>query len=214
MLSVQSHHSKPTAAFEDKGQEIHPGSGDHSQEVLLVTGDGSAKEKAAIKVLLACSSNEISEKLQSALQAHGILVLPKNSFVSRNHERMKEAGFKPCRREDDEIVLRRTMPVCEMKYSREHIVDGVHIFDSDTAVIDVTMDGMVTLSIGDGRYDEPAIDADTPEGLGVLMDTNMGGPCDKPMLGLLEGLRSRILPSTVAADAFPFSGKKFHAAQN
>lgn len=184
---------------------------DTSKEVLLLAGEGTRKETAAIKTLLACTDDALVEKLQATFAEHGIVVIPHDSFVARNHARLIEAGFAQVQRDDGETVLRKTMPVWDMAYAKEHIVDGVHVYDSDTAVIDVTMKGMVTLSIGDGRYDEPPVDANTPEGLGVLVDAQLAEPVERPMLSLLDGLRTRLgeMGLVEAPSPFPEPRRKF-----
>lgn len=119
----------------------------------------------SLHVLLACTESLVAQSLPTQVE-------PAESFYATHHDRLIDSGFAPAVR-DEETVLRKTMPVWDMPYAREHMVDGVHIFDNDQAVIEVATDGLVKLSIGDGRYDEEPVSGETPEGFGVLIDAGM-----------------------------------------
>lgn len=178
----------------------------------MVAGEGTHKEAAAIKALLACTDAVLVEKLQAAFSEHGVIVVPYDSFIARKHAHLIDSGFSQVQREDGETVLRKVLPVCDMPYAREHMVNGVHIFDSDIAVIDVTMMGMVTLVIGEGddAYAEPSVDAGTPEGFGILVDARLTEPFERPMISLVEGLRTRLDALDLKKPSpFPEPRKKF-----
>ena len=127
-------------------------------------------------LLIACTDAALAKQLQNLPRLH---VIDAHSFFARYFERLTASGFAQVG-EGDDLVLRKTMRVWDMPYAREHMVDGVHIFDNDQAVIEVGLDGFVNFSIGDGRYDEDAVSGETPEGLGVLMDAGLvSDPCHR-----------------------------------
>lgn len=93
--------------------------------------------------------------------------------------KLKAAGFVETTYPGQEVVfLTKRMPIQEMPYAREHIVDGEFIDETDTAVIEVVPDplfpgGGVQMTVDQCDYVEEAVSLASNEGLALLRDAGV-----------------------------------------
>jgi hypothetical protein len=92
---------------------------------------------------------------------------------------LKAAGFvETVYKGQSEVFLTKKMPVADMPYAREHIVDNEYVFDTDTAIIEVVPDPLfpgcgVQLAMQDSDYVEDAVSVSSEEGLALLRDAGV-----------------------------------------
>ncbi|MBI6883087.1 hypothetical protein [Pseudomonas putida] len=87
---------------------------------------------------------------------------------------LQAAGFTAKNAGTFEACFSKTMTAWDMPYMREHAVDGEHIFEGSEVVIDVSLDGMVTMTIDDcpGASEGP-LDVNSEDGAALLKDAGV-----------------------------------------
>ena len=94
-------------------------------------------------------------------------------------EKLKAAGFvETTYPGQDGVFLTKRMPVQDMPYVSEHIVDNELVCERDIAVVEFVPDplfpgGGVQMTVEQWDYIEDAVSASSDEGLGLLRDAGV-----------------------------------------
>lgn len=94
-------------------------------------------------------------------------------------EKLKAAGFvETTYPGQDGVFLTKRMPISDMPYAREHIIDGDWVGETDIAVIEYVPanhfpGGGVQMSVDKTDYMEEAVLVTTEEGLALLRDAGV-----------------------------------------
>lgn len=94
-------------------------------------------------------------------------------------EKLKAAGFVETTYPDQEgAFLTKRMPIQDMPYAREHIVDGDGVMDTDTVVIAYVPDnlfpgGGVQMVVEQSDYMEDTVSVNSEDGLALLRDAGV-----------------------------------------
>lgn len=94
-------------------------------------------------------------------------------------EKLKAAGFVETTYPGQEgIFLTKRMPIRDMPYASEHIVDNEIVGETDTAVIEVVPDplfpgGGVQMVVDQCDYVEETVSVTSAEGLALLRDAGV-----------------------------------------
>lgn len=94
-------------------------------------------------------------------------------------KKLEQAGFVPTTYPGQPgVFLTKRMPIDDMPYAREHIVDGELVGDSDIAVIEYVPDplfkgGGVQMTVEKTDYIEEAVAVDSEEGVALLRDAGV-----------------------------------------
>ncbi len=94
-------------------------------------------------------------------------------------EKLKVAGFVETTYPGQQgVFLTKRMPIQDMPYAREHIVDNELVGETDTAVIEFVPDplfpgGGVQMTVDQCDYIEDAVPVNSDEGLALLRDAGV-----------------------------------------
>lgn len=92
-------------------------------------------------------------------------------------QKLTDAGFVEVQSAPHNIYYQKRMPVREMPYAAEHIIDNNIVGENDTAVIEffphLAVGGGVQMHVDNTDYCEEFIHADTEDGLALLRDAGV-----------------------------------------
>lgn len=87
---------------------------------------------------------------------------------------LARAGFAVKNNGTPLACFSKQMKACDMPYTNEHVVDGENVHESSVVIIEVRMDGRVSIAIPDfPAGDEGYEDVSTPEGLAIIRDAGV-----------------------------------------
>lgn len=87
---------------------------------------------------------------------------------------LETAGFIPKNSGTFQACLSKSLTAWDMPYLREHAIDDENVYEATVVVVDVTLDGNVTLTIPDFESaNEGPVSVDSEEGLAILRDAGV-----------------------------------------
>lgn len=89
-------------------------------------------------------------------------------------EALAKAGFMPKNAGTFQACLSKSLSAWDMPYLKEHVIDDENVYEATVVVVEVTLDGNVTLTIPDfPSANEGPESVNSDEGMAILRDAGV-----------------------------------------